>query len=428
MDLSPHRRGIDRPPDILRHRIVHDPHPAGIGVQLDPGHVRAERGRPLDDGLRGHPEDRRVPRPESGGELHEIGDRDRAGRHPAHPHHPAGDFQVRLRCLQPPGGQGEELAPRVLRGFDHRRADGVDDLAAAGHPRIGRAVAIRPDQSDPRHRQAEHLGGDLRQPGGGPADIDGPDDHLRPPVGVEPDAGARGLEPAEPPAGRHTYPPPVALPVAPEGILLDRLQCLPQPDPRPGLAARHRVTALGRVPQAELDRVESEPARQVVEHGLQRECRLRCSGRPVGADRRLVRQDLPPLDVEVGRLVVAAEHERRDVQRRPGERPRVEQQLRLNGNERPVAARPKPDLQRRLGRRRGRAEFIGAGQHDPNRPPEEHRQGAGQGLQEQDLGPEPSTDRHGNDPDRRLREPEDLRDVLPRIEQPLGGGPDGQPA
>ena len=241
-------------------------------------------------------------------------------------------------------------------------------------------------------------------------------------------AVAGSMPPGQPPTAMPTPRPcaRAALAVVPGRMLLQRLQALLQADPRPGAAVRPLVALDRAVAQAKLERIEIELARQLVDRGLDGERRLLRSRRPVGAGPRLVGQDLVPANLEVREAVVAAEQDRRDLQRRAAARPGVEDQPRFERGDVPRARRPQLDRDAAVRRRVAGQEVVHARVVQQHRPADGQRRRGDHRLDQHELAAEPAADRHRHDVDALRRHADGLGHPRAAVERGLRARVDRQ--
>ena len=115
---------------------------AGVGIDFDPGQLGAEGRRLLREGRMADAEDRRHLRHVQVALLTDLGQRDAAIGHAAHHHALVLDLEVLDRRFHLLGRDLERLLARVLGGFHHRHADGVDGLAAGAEPGDGSDIRV----------------------------------------------------------------------------------------------------------------------------------------------------------------------------------------------------------------------------------------------------------------------------------------------
>ena len=254
------------------HEVV-DRHFPGVGVDLDPRELRGE-GRGLHgEGRMAHAEHRRYLGHVEVALLADLGERDRPIRHAADHHAPVLDLEVVDGRFHLGGGDLERLAPGVLRRLEHRGAHRVDGLAPRAEPGHGRRVGVAGGDAHLVDVDAVGRRGDLGQGDVRAGDVHLAGEHAERAVGVEPDRGARRLEPGDPAAHREARAAPAMAvlvaalrplrPVLPERMLGEPRQHLLGPVALPGLAVRHRIAFLHEVAEAELDRVEPELRRAI---------------------------------------------------------------------------------------------------------------------------------------------------------------------
>src|SRR3970040_1779718 len=139
----------------------------------------------------------------------------------------------------------------------------------------------------------------------------------------------------------------------PDRAVADRLQALPQPDSRIGLAAGQRVALLHGVLEPHLQRVQAKLLRHHVHMALHGAGGVVRRPRAQRADAHLVREHLEPLDLQVRALVVPADEQTAGQHRRAREGARVVYRPALERRERAVLLHPRLQLYDRLRRRRG---------------------------------------------------------------------------
>ena len=236
-------------------------------------------------------------------------------------------------------GDLERLTAGVLRRLHHRGADRVDRLAARAEPGERRAVGVPGRDAHLVDVHPEGGRGDLRQRDVRAGDVDLAGEDLSEPSGLSRTVAPVGWSPGiQPPDRQPRAAQPVAVLAAagrplraglPERVLGEPAQHLLRPVALPRLAVGHRIALLHEVPEPELDRIEPEPAGDLLHVGVDGEDGLGRGGRPVGGDARLVRQHLEAADVEARPLVEAPEEHRAHRQDGARDRAGVQDGLRL---------------------------------------------------------------------------------------------------
>ncbi len=277
--------------------------------------------------------------------------------------------------------------------------------------------------------QPEDLGGNHRERGVGPAQVNRAGRDLQAAVAVEPTHRRRGVGCPGPAAGRQTNT--LVRTQARPFAVVDgpRLfEALGQPDPRPGLTIGAGVALDAGVLHTQLERIDLQLARHVVDRALERERRLHCAGRPIGPGGRLVREHVGAVQTQMLEAVHRPEQDRRDAHGRTGFGARIEQELAFQRDERPVALGADLDSNLALGRRIGRRELFLARIDRAHRSADRQRQCGHGRLEEAELAAEAAADGHGINGHLVIGQAQHARDEPARVEQRLGRGVDSQVA
>ena len=174
------------------------------------------------------------------------------------------------------------VSPRPLAG---RRARGVRDDAAAAHRRARRRCRVGRDDVDLVGGDAERLGGDRREAGHVPAMSTTPVTTVKRPSGSSRQIAAAGCRPP----GQTPDGDPDALasgqrrPRRARAGARRARRALVEADAAPRRPVGHLVVGRDEVPPPELERVDAEPDRQLVDELLERERGLRPARGAVGA-------------------------------------------------------------------------------------------------------------------------------------------------
>ncbi len=423
--------------DILRHDVVEHRDLASLHVDTDAGQL----GREARGGCRlsASPaaRDGRVPCAEAARERGDLLDCQlvgRVGRHTLDPHAVAEDLQVVWRGLQHLTGKLEDLGLRVLGRSLDCLPDGVGDLAAAAAAGVWRVRAIGADYADEVVVDTNCLGGDHAHRCVGAGEIDRADDDIDH-SGCIDEAPCRGrLQPTAPAADGDADSLAVAAiargrlaPPGPERMILQWQQAVRDADHRPGRAIRAWV-AFGRdILQPKFKRVDAELAGQIVHHRLDGEAALRVARRSVGARAKPVGHHLVAADIDVRKVVAASDRECGGRHRRAGVSAGVPQEMPLDCRHLAVPGRADADLDLPGRGWIGRQEVLGAGELKAHRPADCQRRGGSQRLDQAELAAECAADRHGDEANLLLTQPEGLGNDLPGAKHPLGAGVDDNP-
>ena len=164
-----------------------------------------------------------------------------------------------------------------MRGSLDRAPDGVGDLAAAARPGVGRARRVGVDHAHARDVDAEGLGGDRGEAGLDAGHVGRAGDHGQAAVGVQPADRRRGLVAARPPADGDADALARAQLVAarPQRVVAHALEAGACAEHGERLTRRATIALAGDVAQPQLERVELQPAREVVDERLDGERRRR---------------------------------------------------------------------------------------------------------------------------------------------------------
>ena len=171
-------------------------------------------------------------------------------------------------------------------------------------------------------------------------------------------------------------------------MLAHPLEDLDRADDGEGAAADADVALDDGVLQAQLERVDAQLDRQLVQERLEREGGGRRSGAPVGAEREPVRLDAVAAEVVGLPPVRACDEERRDALHAPaGVRAAVDDHAGLDPGQRPVLAASDAEMRDLRGCGVRRLEVLRTGEHEPHRPSEDEAAPAASGSTSANLPP-----------------------------------------
>ena len=248
---------------------------------------------------------------------------------------------------------------------------------------------------------AEAFRGDRRKPGHRPRDVDHAGHDGDPPVGLEPADGGRRLPAARPGPDRHAHALAIRQrrPVAPERMRGDPVEALAEAEAAPRRPVGHLVVGRDEVAAAELDRVDVEPAGELVDELLEREGRLRRTRCPVGARADPIGLD-PVGDHLVGVPAIWPDGEdgRDPLDAVLGVAAGLEPQARLEAAQPAIPRRPEPDVEDRAGCRVRHPEVLVAGELEAHRPTEHERGCRDERFDQERLAAEPATERGAGHP------------------------------
>ena len=355
-----------------------------------------------------------------------------------------------VACVEPVGRRLEmrrrerkQLATQLLGGEpggvagDERRAARV----GADVPRLDRGVRVH--DLDALERDAQRFRHDHREHGlRALADLRRAGDHGHLAEVVELHDGAAAVGAIDPGTAPHVKHPGVADPARPSAswrghvardVLGDGVEALRHRAGGDHEALRVRVTRLRQVAPAQLERIEREPARELVHLRLDRERRLEVTVAAHRARVRVVRVRDGRVEAHV-RTAIESRHRREHHVRRGGA-PRhvgavVDDDVRVTREQmaRGVRRRAQPDAAR-LARGAGE-EFLHAIELELHRPPHAAREQRRDHVDWIEVEPatEVAADRRLHHAHAIARGPERLREIALVQERDLGGRPHGEVA
>ena len=311
-------------------------------------------------------------------------------------HRAVDDLEVLGRDLELLGGDVEQPLARLERGQLDGAPDRVSDLAAAAHASVRRARGVGVVDPDAVGAHAERVGGDRREGGLDAGHVGGAGDDRQTPVGIESAHRGGGLVPARPPPDREadTLPIRERSAVPPQRMLTHPLEALARAEHFELLSGDGRVADDHDVAQSQLQRVDPEALRQLVDQRLNRERRLGRGGSAVGPKRHTVGRD-----AEGGELVrlpavrAGGQHRRDRLDSEVVGRSSVGEHAGADAGQSPVAVGPDLDVEDLGAGGIGRGEVLATGHHQPDRSAEHERGADDERLDDHHLAAEAAAER-----------------------------------
>ena len=209
------------------------------------------------------------------------------------------------------------------------------------------------------------------------------------------------------------------------GMVARRLQRLAQADAVIGRPERGFRAFMRRILEPHLDRVDADPAGQLLDDALDRERRHRRTRRPVGSELGPVGDDVVADDADVIERVAGERRHGAELDQRARERAALEFQLGLAGGDLAVAPGADLDADARAGRRAGGAENLVPAHHQLHGTAGLARQGERDRLDEHGgLAAEAAADLRGRHAQARGLEAEQRRAGVADHVGALGAYPD----